>query len=239
MTNVHQISKTSTPSTEVSPILRELIEKLFDQMLLSFGKRFVDQWSAADPSKLIDHWAEKLSGYTPREFKAGVATLDNLEWPPTVNQFKKLCRPDVDLTTAYYEALAGLESRLKGEMGVWSHPAVYWAAQTLRHDLQMQTYSVMKSRWEAELNKQMAKSEWPEIPPAVKAIVAPGKSELSREKATQMLDQLGASGVFKRNASDTQWYKKILSRIQRGDKTVTLIQRQFAEQAAAAHGYRC
>lgn len=221
----------------MSPILRELIEKLFDDMLLSFGKRFVDQWSAAEPSKLVDHWAEKLTGYTPREFKQGVAALEGLEWPPTLNQFKKLCRPDVDLTTAYYEALAGLESRAKAEMGSWSHPAVYWAAQTLRQDLQMQSYSAMKGRWEAELNKQMVKGEWSEIPQPMKVLPAPGKSEMSRENATRMIEQLGASGVLKPKNEFTLWYRNILADIKAG-KAVSMIQRQFAEQAAAAHGYR-
>ena len=207
-------------------------------MLLDFGKKFVDMWSAASPDRLVKHWAKELIGYTPREFKRGVEAQKALEWPPTLNQFKKLCRPDVDLMTAYYEALAGLESRAKGDMGEWSHPAVYWSAQTMRHDLTMQTYSQIKARWEAELNKQMAKGEWSEIPAVVKALQAPGKSELSREKAKNMLEQLGASGILKTSSEHTLWYRKILQRIKDGDKTVTLIQRTFAEDAAKSHGYK-
>lgn len=222
----------------MNPVLEKLIEDLFDDMLLDFGKKFVDMWSAAAPDLLVKHWAKELTGYTPREFKRGVEAQKSLEWPPTLNAFKKLCRPDVDLTTAYYEALAGLESRAKGETGIWTHPAIYWASQTLRHDLTMQSYSAMKTRWEAELNKQMAKGKWSEIPAVVKALPAPGKSELSREKAKNMLEQLGASGILKTSSEHTLWYRKILQRIKDGDKTVTLIQRTFATDAAKLHVYK-
>lgn len=193
----------------------------------------IDNWRVS--------WAEAFEeeGISLTEIAAGIkACRSKFDWPPSCAEFVKACRPTADSLTAYYEALAGLECRAKGEMGAWSHPAVYWAAQTLRQDLTMQSYSAMKVRWEVEFNKQMMKGEWSEIPQAVKSLPAPGKSELSREKAAKLLSDLGAAGVLAVKSEHTLWYRKILDRIKHGDKTVSMIQRQFAESAAAAHGYR-
>ncbi|MBX9901446.1 MAG: hypothetical protein K2Y28_11750 [Burkholderiaceae bacterium] len=161
------------------------------------------------------------------------------DWPPSCAEFIKACRPVADSMKAYYEAVNGVQARAKGEMGIWSHPAIYWAAMPLSFDLGNQTYSQIKIRWEAAYNEQMDRGEWADIPQPALALPAPGRAQLSRENATKMLNQLGASGVLKKtNGNDTWWYRKILVRIESGDKTVTLIQRRFAEEAAAAHGYR-
>jgi hypothetical protein len=166
------------------------------------------------------------------------ACRTKFEWPPSCAEFIGACRPVADALKAYYEAVAGVQARSTGKMGVWSHPAIYWAAAPLAFDLGNQTFSQIKARWEAAYDLQMERAEWEPIPQVALALPAPGRAELSRENAAKMLSDLGASGVLKARNEDTAWYRKILDRIKRGDKTVSMIQRQFAEQAAAAHGYR-
>lgn len=205
---------------------------MFHKMLLDYGKKFADQWAAADMDELIAHWARELAGYTGPEIKRGLAGLDSREWPPTLPEFKKMCRPPVNDMAAYYEALAGLEARGKGEIGEWSHPAIFWAASMLRVDLMSQTHAQIKDRWTALLKSQMERGDWAEIPPARVLLPAPDVSPAAKAHATKMLSDLGASGIIGRKGEDHKaWAKKILDRLARGDKTLMSIQIKFAKMA--------
>ena len=193
----------------------------------------IDNWQTS--------WAEAFEDekITLQEIAKGLkACKTKFDWPPGCSEFIKACRPAADSLKAYYEAIAGVQERNAGKMGVWSHPAIYWAAMPLSYDLGQQTYSQVKARWESAYDLQMERGEWPPIPAPTLALPAPGKSELSREKAKNMLEQLGASGILKTSSEHTLWYRKILQRIKDGDKTVTLIQRTFATDAAKLHGYK-
>jgi hypothetical protein len=237
MSNALQILSTSTPSRQPNPLLEQIVEELFDEMLLTFGKKFVDQWAVNDTVKLRDHWVDKLTGFKPSEIKRGRGALEALEWPPTLNQFRNMCRPPIDNLSAYHEAIAGLEVRNRGDIGRWTSPAIFWAAMSMRHDLGSQTYAQVKGKWENVLAEQIDRGTWAEIPMPVPVLPAPGKSESSRSSAAAVLEQIGASGLLKTRNEDTAWYRKILADIKAG-RVVSMIQRQFAEQAAAAHGYR-
>lgn len=207
-------------------------------MTFAYGGKFSDQWRGVDVAGLKRHWATELGKYTPEQLKAGVARLKTRDWPPTLPEFEKLCQPTIDPMVAYYEAVHGVQARASGEMGNWSHPAIFWAAMPMSFDLGNQTFSQIKGRWENALTEQMARGEWAEIPKPMIALPAPGKSDLAREKASAMLAQLGAAGVLKIRHEDTAWYRKILQRVKNGDKTVTQYLRSEAEKGALAHGYK-
>lgn len=202
-----------------------------------YGSKFIDMWRGADIAIVKSMWAEEMGKLSSEELKRGYGALISRDWPPSLPEYVKLCKPSIDPLVAYYEAVEGCQQRAKGEVGKWSHPAIFWAAASMTHDLLNQTYSQVKPRWDRNFGEQMEKGEWAPIPKPMIALSAPCKGELSRDKAAQMLKQLGA-GDIKRNASDTHWYKKILERIKAKDPTITIIQRQFAEKAAAEHGYR-
>lgn len=224
-------------STLHQPLPENWVEKLFDQMLLDYGKKFTDQWGGADPDKLIKHWANKLAGYSGEELKRGLTAMEGREWPPTLPEFQRMCRQPVDETVAYYEAVNGVHARDRGEMGNWSHPAIYWAASKMAFDLKSLTYSAIKDRWNKALHDEMEKGDWPAIPQPMKALPEPGKSHLSRDKAKQMLAELGAAGVLDVDPSKTdhkRWAKRILKRAAGGDKTLMPIQIQFAREAMTA-----
>jgi hypothetical protein len=223
-------SLASSTSTESLP--ETWVERLFQRMLLDYGKKFSDQWGGADTNALITHWSRELAGYSGAELKRGLDALSTREWPPTLPEFKKLCRRPLDATTAYYEAVAGVQARASGEYGKWSHPAIYWAAMPLAFDLREQTYSQIKQRWEAALTEQMDKGEWPEIPQAMVALPAPGKTKTSREEASRRLRELNASTIVKDSAGrDARgWARKLLEREAAGE-TLLPIQSRFARQA--------
>ena len=152
----------------------------------------------------------------PEEMKRGVAAMQKLKWPPTLNEFFELCRPSIDTAAAYYEAVSGMEARKRGEKGEWSHPAIFWTASKMTHDLLNQTFSVVKLRWEKELAKELEKTAWPEVPEVAKALPAPGKTKTDRERAKHELEKLNASGLL-RKTSGVAWAKKVLERVDRGE----------------------
>lgn len=219
------------------PLPESWVEKMFHKMLLDYGKKFTDQWGGAESNELIAHWAQQMGSYTGPEIARGLTAMEKRDWPPTLPEFKKMCRPDNDPMVSYYEAVAGVAARAAGEMGKWSHPAVYWAAMPLAFDLGNQTFSQIRGRWEQALSSQMERGEWDPIPRPALALPAPGKAVLSKEGAAKMLHELGAKGIAKK-ASDTvehrRWAKNILERVAGGDKTLLLIQIQFAKQAVGA-----
>ncbi len=219
--------------TEAMP--QTWIEKLFDKMLLNYGKKFTDQWGGSEPQKLIDHWSNEMAGYTGAEIKRGLKAMDGQEWPPSLPQFKKMCRPPIDSVHAYYEAVSGLQERAKGEMGKWSHPAIYWAATQMTFDLLNQTFSNVKSRWEKLLGDEMEKGAWENIPAALVLIAAPGK-EWDRKAAGVTLKEIGAGDLLKNKTNHKAWAHKIIEREKRGDKELSALQIRFAREALANTG---
>jgi hypothetical protein len=231
---MHQLATTSSTSTP--DLLVQVVEELHLQQLHSYGKRYTDMWGAVDVGQMVAHWSAGLRGFTPREIKRGMAALEHREWPPTLPEFKKLCRPPIDPTEAYHQAVSGLEARGKGEMGEWPHPAIYWAAALLKQDLLMQPYAQVRERWTAALKAQMERSEWAEIPMPRKELPAPGEARLSREGAAKMLDELGAVGITKSGCKvpdGKRWARKIIERVAGGDKSVPNISLKFAREALA------
>lgn len=228
------MSNLATSSTSTNALPESWVEKMFHKMLLEYGKKFTDQWGGADTDELIAHWARELGGYTGPEIKRGLAELDKRDWPPTLPDFKKLCRPPINELNAYHEAVAGLEARGKGEVGVWSHPAVFWAASLLKTDLMGQTYAQVKSKWEQALKGQMERTEWADIPPARIALPPPDTSPRARSHAAKMLRDLNAAGIMKTSMDGIdhrRWAKLIMRRLENKDKSLSMIQIEFAKIA--------
>lgn len=221
---------------------------MMDHLFNRLDGAYPHKWRSAFPNQqAIDNWCVSWSeefddsGIQPSDIKAGLkACRTKYDWPPSCSEFIKACRPSVDPLVAYYEAVAGVAARKNGEMGAWSHPAIYWAAMPLSFDLGNQAYSQMKQRWEKALAEQMLLGDWAAIPQPALALPEPGKSELSREKAKQLVTDYKATDVIKSaksNVDHNWWAKKIKDREKRGDKTLSPLQIKFANEALqAAHG---
>jgi hypothetical protein len=216
-------------------IPQKWIQKLFNEMLLAYGKKFTEQWAGADPESLQRHWATKLAGMTGPEMKRGVDKLDSRDWPPTLPEFIKMCKPSVDPLIAYYEAVAGVQSRSKGEMGTWSHPAIYWAATPMAFDLSNQTYSQIKPRWERALSDQMERGEWEEV--KMPLVALPEAARFSREEASKRLHEVGAIGMIRGDDDRTDhkaWAKIAMDDLKNGGKRFPAITYKMAKEALAA-----
>jgi hypothetical protein len=229
-----QLAYSKTSTENVQPLPESWIERLLDKMLLSYGKKFLDQWGGVDTDKLVRHWSEELASFTREELGRGYAALETREWPPTLPEFKKLCRPGIDAANAYQEAVAGVNARERGEIGTWSHPAIYWAASCMAYDLKHQAYQSIAKRWETALQAEMSKGEWSAIPQPMIALPAPGKSLSSRQQATDMLQKIGASDVLKPRNDHRAWIAKIAERAKAGDDTLPGISLRFAKEAMEA-----
>jgi hypothetical protein len=212
LTQVHQ-------STKPAPVT--WVESLFARMTACYGNKFLDMWRGADMVLVKHLWADEMGKLTNEELKRGYAALMTRDWPPSLPEYVKMCRPPVDELTSYYEAVNGCHARDRGEMGNWSHPAIYWAAVKMAFDIKGLTYSGIKDRWNKALHDEMEKGEWAAIPQPMKALPEPGKSELSRDKAKKLVQELGASKVLERKPGSLDWAHKIIDRSKRGDKTLT------------------
>ncbi len=213
---MNSLSTSSTSSDAPIPLPSAWVERLFDVMLSTFGKKFVDQWANADPEKLKAHWGLKLAGYSAAEIKRGVDALDALGWPPMLPEFLKLCRPPVDATAAYYEAVQGIAARERGEKGEWSHPAIFWASVAVgTFDLKTQGYAQIRNRWETALEAEMRKGKQVDIPEAVLSLPAPSKREIDRVAAAKVVSDLKCMSGNRENISRL-WASKILKRVATG-----------------------
>lgn len=220
-------------STSTKPVTQGWIDALFVKMLNTFGSRFADMWRGTDIDSVKATWAPELSKLSREEFSKGVQALATLDWPPTLGQFIKLCRPPLDAQKAFVEALNGLVARDRGEVGVWSHPAIFWATTRIgAFDMKNSTYQQISGRWQAALEDELAKAQWAEIPKPALALPAVKASQKVAEK------YLAEMQVFKVESSQIdhkRWAKKIMARHQAGDKSLLPVQISMAKTALEAN----
>lgn len=225
---------TTQLSTSINPIPQSWIDALFAKMLSIYGNKFLELWRNIDINDVKAIWAQELGKLTRDELAKGANALMNQEWPPTLPQFVKLCRIEIDPLQAYYEALNGVVARESGQVGEWSHPAIFWAMVAVgAFDMKNQTYSNIKPRWEKCLADQIARGQWSAIPEPALALPAPSQKAI-KEVAEKYLAE---TQVIKHDADSSDhkaWAKKIMERHRKGDKTLIPIQIQFAKEALAA-----
>lgn len=182
---------TETLSTSRPPLSRALVEQVLATMLYTYGKKYTDQWGATDSKALAAFWGQQLAGYSDAEIKRGMAGLESRPFPPTLPEFKRLCRPPLDVQEAFYEALAGIVAREQGEVGEWSHPAIYWAAVKVGFfDIKGSGYAAIQKRWETALQAIFDAGAYDPIPAPALALPAPGKGHLDINEARQRLAAL-------------------------------------------------
>lgn len=196
------------------------IESLFEKMAFTYGTKFADQWRGIDTDGIKRHWAEKLGALTNQELAHGVLKLETRDWPPTLPEFLKLCRPVIDPVVAFHEALEQGARRDRGEPEEWSSPAVFWAWRKIGpYDFSRMTYAVLKPRWEAALAAEMEKDSIEPIPPQMVELPAPGKTMLSSEKARQLLADFKAKGMGDAAIGDSRrWARLIMERKGKGEQ---------------------
>lgn len=215
---------------------------MMDHLYNRLDGAYPHKWRSNFPdAQAIDNWAESWveafedEGITPADVKIGLKECrSRFGWPPSCAEFIQACKPFADPLAAYHEALAGLEARAKGEMGSWSHPAVFWAANMLQRDLPLAVYASVEKRWACVLKAQMQRGEWEPIPEPRAQLPAPGQAKMSSEAAAQMLSELGAQGLLKQADGEfdhKRWARKLLARVAGGDASISIHQANAAADA--------
>lgn len=235
-------SLTLTKNTWIEPDARLDGMSLIDHLFNRLDGTYPHKWRSNFPTeKAIANWRETWADafveerVTPQEIKDGLTACRRMyDWPPSLAEFIKACRPSIDPLVAYYEAVEGVQARERGEMGKWSSPAVYWAAiKVSAHDLKNMTYSNIRVRWEAAFKDALLNAHEP-IPEPMKALPPPPKAQMTKDEAEKRIAELGATiQVNKPEAAkdSLRWAKRILQRLEDGDKTLQMIQIQYAKEA--------
>ena len=208
-------------------------DAVFTEMTLLYGSRFGQQWAGLTPREIKAAWNRRLADYSPAEIQRGLDACDALDWPPSLPEFMRLCRPALNAEAAYHEAVAGMVARGRGERGQWSHPGIYWAAVRITsHDLLSMGWQAIRGRWEAALRDVMAKGRWDPVPEPAKALPAPGQASLSPQQQRQAMDQVRsvAASVRPQQAASTRdalaWARKIVANPQGRAPTVVAMARR-------------
>lgn len=230
------MSRELSTSTQSNSLPDSWMKSLFKKLGLSYGTQFTDKWKGQNIADVMAHWGEQLGSFTPAELKRGYEAIDGHTFPPSLPEFKVMCRPPIDPVEAYYGAVAGLQQRAAGEVGVWSHPAIFWASVTMSSDLLSQTYAQIKPRWEVALKEQLAKTEWAEIHKPRLALPPPSPSDAAVAK--KVMNDIGAGQLTRKRNLDTSWIDKIFDREKKKDPTLTCGVIKMARDAADAIGYQ-
>lgn len=217
------------------------IRHLFNRLDAMYPHRWRSAFSSADAIEAWEQtWAQAFAaeGISPRDVVAGLAECRRrFDWPPSLTEFLRACRPGLDEEAAFHEAVAGMVERERGNTGTWSHPAIYWSAVRIgRRDMLAATYQALRSRWSAALRDILAEGRWHDVPAPAQALPAPGQASLSREEAKRLLEQLGATGIWSRKRGHRDWIARVLNRVAQGEPVSPFVARKAREAAAECAG---
>ena len=198
-----------------------------DHLFNRLDGAYPNRWRAAFASEQAvanwrESWAEAFDeeGLLPQSIADGLRACRKLyDWPPSLAEFLKACKPPINVDVAIYEAINQMRARQHGKDS-WSNPAIYWAAVEVgEYDMVSQTFSQLKPRFETALNKVMSGEILP-VPVRAPVLSAPGKSESTREYGRERLAELGAFAAVKETPreSNVGWAWEIVDENQRSGK---------------------
>lgn len=184
---------------------------LMDHLFNRLDGLYPNRWRAAFANdQTVTNWREAWSEafdderITTQDVAAGIkACRKTFDWPPSLPEFLKACRPPLDYERLYIGAANAVNS------GQWPSKLAYWATQTVgAFEVREQPYKRMEARWKKAVDEAIAKGgELLDIPPRREALPAPGQQSISREEAAKRADGLGAK-IGK--ADPKAWARKIL-----------------------------
>lgn len=186
---MQQKSNLATSPQKSSALPEPWIERLFRRFEAMYGARFADAWRGCDLRNVKSVWAEQLGQYSREELATGALKCMERDWPPTLPEFLKLCRPPWDYQAALLEAIEQTVRRRQGR-DFWSHPAIYWAAVKVgEFNLLSRTVKELDTEWRKAFSEQLSRGQWEEIPARLAALPAPGQTH-SRELGTASIGDM-------------------------------------------------
>jgi hypothetical protein len=177
-----------------------------DHLFNKLDGAYPNRWRAAFPNEHAianwrDSWAEAFEedGVTTQMISDALRVCrKTYDWPPSLTEFLKACKPVIDVDAALYEAIDQMRARAHGK-DQWSNPAIFWAAARIgEYDVISHAFASLKPRFEAALKKVLEGGRIQPVPARVPALQGPSAAESTREYGHQRLDELGATEAFKR-----------------------------------------
>lgn len=215
---------------------------LMDHLFNRLDGAYPNRWrSAFANDQAIHNWAESWAEtfeevhLTPEEVKVGLKRCrTKFDWPPSVAEFVKACRPPVNYDAALYEACQQLRLRADGK-DQWTNPAFFWAAVKVgEYDMLNTGHSQIIKRFSAALDEVLDGDVQP-VPARVAALPAPGQTRAQPERVHEEVAK--AKALHKENPGSKKWALAILKRAEGKDKptiaVVDMARRALGMEVAA------
>lgn len=155
--NLHAPNKPSLP--------RSWVQKIFRRLGAQQGAKLATLFKGTNLDDLEAEWAVSLFGFRSEEIDRGLNRASTFDWQMTLPAFKKLCRPCLDPEYAFYEAQTCLKQRQDGEVGDWSHPAVFRAAARMSAELNSgEPFTRYRTRWTALMELELDRGWGADVP---------------------------------------------------------------------------
>ena len=171
------------------------VDELFVQFGARYGERLARMWGGQSLAVVKRVWRDELAGYGREDLERGLMACRARDYPPSLPEFLRMCRPELDAEVAYHEAVEQMVLRAEGR-DRWSSPVVYWAAVRIGGDLQSTPWPTIRKRWSAALEqaeRDVLSDALPaQIPERHEALSAPGKLAMSQERGKELIAHLRA-----------------------------------------------
>lgn len=169
------------------------VVRLFERMTDMYGALWLDRWANIPMPRVMQTWAEDLGDLKAEEIRQGLELCREKPYPPTLPEFRLMCRPAMDMAKAYHEAVEQMVRRRDGQ-DRWSSPVIYWAAAKIGNDIANHTHDQMKARWAKAMEDAKAEIEAGELPAEVPqrlaALPAFGQVTVTAEDAHRRADEI-------------------------------------------------
>lgn len=224
MGSVALAERSGTSQVRPSALPEKLMNTLFERMEDRYGDLWANRYGAFPRARVMKTWSEDLADLSPEEFIRGCQASKNLKFPPTLPEFRALCRPPIDFELAFAEAVQQMAARETGN-DRWSSPAIFWAAVTIgSFDLRNASWSTLEKRWRKVFQAELDKGEWQPVPVRAIALPSPVPTAKDREAAARVL-----SSIQIKNQGSRDWAEKRAA----GGMAPAVIADQWAEQVLA------
>lgn len=229
------VQQTTSSTLPHQPIPISWVEGLFKRMSFAYGAQFADKWAGIDGRELKAYWADRLGVLSDKELLTGYRMLESRDRPPSLPEFLKLCRPNLDPERAFYEALEQGRKREQGDPDdpdVWSHPAIYWAWVSVgAFSITSQGYEVLRTRWSDELRNLVDSPSLSPVPQKLVELSAPGKTRMHPERAKKLLATLQVRPIPPAGTPrKLGWAHAVVAKNDRGE-VVSIAALEMAQQA--------
>lgn len=195
-----------------------LMDHLFNRLDGAYPNRWKSSFKGEQAiANWRESWAEifEEEGLSFEEVKFGLKECRvKYEWPPSIAEFVKACRPQVNYDAALYEAVEQMRLRSEGR-DEWKNPAIFWAAVAVgEYDMLNMSHGQLINRFTHAYEK-VIRGKIDPVPARALSLPAPGKSYAAPEVVQREIEKVRA---LQKPIGNKDWAHRILERVKNGEK---------------------